>query len=94
MKFTLILLFCLFSVPTHAGAFKCTNSNGKITYSSAPCIGGQKSIVIDIDATNTGTGDLDDHEEEQKPQELTPESNDPVLGQIALCLNWFIASLI
>ena len=82
MKFILILLFCLFSAPIYADTYKCTDPNGKITYSSDPCIGKQKSTIISI---NAGKADnLNNHEEEQKPQELTPESNAPVPGQVAV----------
>lgn len=63
MRFTLIILGCLFSACVSAGVYKCTDANGDTEYRSSPCTPGRSNIEINV-KTGSST-DLDEQENQQ-----------------------------
>ena len=63
MRFTLLILGCLFSAYAAAGIYKCTGDNGKTEYRSTPCQTGQGNVEINI-KTGAATH-LDDKNKQQ-----------------------------
>lgn len=46
-KLLLIAIVCI-ALPAQAGMYKCTGSNGRVSYQEAPCEAGTKSSAIQI----------------------------------------------
>jgi Domain of unknown function (DUF4124) len=63
MKFTLLFLGLLASMPLSAGVYKCTDASGKKIYRSVPCVEGQKKIELNV--KTGGSTDLNAKESEQ-----------------------------
>lgn len=52
MKFTLLILGLLFSIPLSAGVYKCTDAKGNKIYRAIPCAEGQSNLQLNV---KTGT---------------------------------------
>jgi Domain of unknown function (DUF4124) len=63
MKFTLLFLGLLVSMPLSAGVYKCTDGSGKKIYRSVPCVEGQKKVELNV--KTGGSTDLNAKENEQ-----------------------------
>jgi hypothetical protein len=63
MRFTLLILGCLFSAFAFAGIYKCTDTNGNTEYRASPCQIGRDNVEINI-KTGTATN-LDDRNKQQ-----------------------------
>lgn len=48
MKFALLILGLLFSIPLSAGVYKCTDANGKKIYRAVPCAEGQSNLELNV----------------------------------------------
>ena len=48
MKFALFILGSLFSAYASAGVYKCTDANGKTTYSASPCVGNASNLQLNV----------------------------------------------
>ncbi len=65
MQRNMIVIGLLFSTTVYAGAYKCTDENGKTTYQSTPCQQEKRTVEIDLK-----TGTLITHDVEERKQEL------------------------
>jgi hypothetical protein len=71
MKFTLLFLGLLVSMPLSAGVYKCTDASGKKIYRSMPCVEGQKKIEL-----NVKTGGSTDLNEKETKETLTKQEQE------------------
>jgi Domain of unknown function (DUF4124) len=72
MKFTLLLLGLLASMPLSAGVYKCTDASGKKIYRSVPCVEGQKKVELNV--KTGGSTDLNAKENEQAQSQQEQEA--------------------
>jgi hypothetical protein len=78
MKFTLLLLGLLASMPLSAGVYKCTDASGKKIYRSVPCVEGQKKVELNV--KTGGSTDLNAKENEQAQSQQEQEAKTKFYG--------------
>ena len=72
MRFTLLILGCLFSAFSSAGIYKCTDINGSTEYRASPCQIGRDNVEINI-KTGTATN-LDERNKQQNLERKDEQS--------------------
>lgn len=48
MKTLLLIAMMMFAITAHAGMYKCTGANGRVSYQEMPCEAGAKSATVSI----------------------------------------------
>ncbi len=69
MKFTLLILGLLFSIPLSAGVYKCTDANGKKIYRAIPCAEGQSNLELNVKTGSATDLIAKEHQEVLSQQE-------------------------
>jgi hypothetical protein len=71
MRFVILLVGLMFSVPLMADVYKCTDASGNKIYRAIPCAEGQKKIEL-----NVKTGSATDLSEKENQQALTQQEQE------------------
>ncbi len=74
MKFALLILGWVLSLPVSAGIYKCTDAKGNTIYRAIPCADGQSNVELNV-KTGSGT-DLNAKEQEQLLTQQEQEAKD------------------
>lgn len=76
MRFTFLLLGLVFSVPSSADVYKCTDASGNKIYKAIPCADGQKKVEL-----NVKTGGETDLTAKETQQNLSKQEQEAKAGQ-------------
>lgn len=74
MKFTLLTLELLVSMPLSAGVYKCTDASGNKTYRSKPCAEGQNKVELNV--KTGGSTDLNQQENQKALSQQEQEAKE------------------
>lgn len=69
MKFTLLILVLLVSMPLSAGVYKCTDAKGNKIYRAVPCEEGQKKVELNVKTGSSTDLNAIENEEALSQQE-------------------------